>query len=78
MQETTFLKGASKYLKMAFFCVLVISDQLCNANGPPAQVQRVEVATRLSYGETVGFLQAVVFVLCETLVQLVEVEAVRK
>ena len=33
--------------------------------------------TRLSFGETAEFLQAVVFVLCETLVQLVEVEAVK-
>ena len=40
--------------------------------------QRDELATRLSFVETVEFLQAVVFVLCETVVQLVEVKAVKK
>ena len=55
----------------------IVSDQLCNANGPPAQVQRDELATRLNFGETVEFLQAVVFVLCEAQVQLVEVKAVK-
>ena len=44
-------------------CVRVVFDQLCNANGPPAQVQRDELVTRLSFGETVEFLQAEVFVL---------------
>ena len=34
----------------------------CNANGPRAQVQRDELVTRLSFGETVEFLQAEVFV----------------
>ena len=39
------------------FCVRVVSDQLCNANGPPAEVQLDElVVTRLSFGETVRFL----------------------
>ena len=63
--------------KNAILCVRVVSYQLCYANGPPAQVQRDELAARLSFGETVEFLQAVVFVLCETLVQLVEVKAVK-
>ena len=40
-----------------------------NANGPRAQVQRDELVTRLSFGETMEFLQAEVFVLWETLVQ---------
>ena len=34
-----------------------------NANGPRAQVQRDELVTRLSFGETVEFLQVEVFVL---------------
>ena len=45
------------------FYVGVVSDQLCNTNGPRAQVQRDELVTRLSSGETVEFLQAEVFVL---------------
>ena len=57
--------------KNAILCVRVVSDQLCNANGPPAQVLCDELATRLSFGETVEFLQAEVFVLREALVQLV-------
>ena len=60
-----FLNDASKYLKCHFTC-------------PPAQVQHDELGTRLSFGEMVEFLQAVVFVLCETLMQLVEVKAVKK
>ena len=44
-------------------CVRVVSDQLCNLNGPRAQVQRDELVTRLSFAETVEFLQAEVFVL---------------
>ena len=44
-------------------CVRVVSDQLCDANGPRAQVQRDELVTRLSFGETVEFLQAEEFVL---------------
>ena len=55
-------------------CVTVVSDQLCNANGSPAQVQRDELALRLSFGDTVGFLKAVVFVLRETLVQLYDIK----
>ena len=51
------------------YVLRVVSDQLCNVNGPRAQVQRDELVTRLSFGETVEFLQAEVFVLCETLVQ---------
>ena len=34
-----------------------------NANGPRAQVHRDELVTRQSFGETVEFLQAEVFVL---------------
>ena len=49
---------------------------MCNAVGNPAQVQN-ELATRLSFGETVEFLQVVAFVLCETLVLLVKVNAVK-
>ena len=41
-----FEKDASKYLNMQFY---VVSDQLCNANGPPAQVQRDELVTQLSF-----------------------------
>ena len=41
----------------------VVSDQLCNANGPRAQVQHDELVTRLSFGEMVEFLQAEVFAL---------------
>ena len=47
--------------KIAILWVIVVSDQLCNANGPPAQVQREELVTRLSFGEMVEFLQAEVF-----------------
>ena len=46
----------------------VVSDQLCDANGPRAQVQRDELVTQLSFGEKVEFLQAEVFALWETLV----------
>ena len=48
---------------MPNLCVRVDSDQLCNANGLPSQVQREELVTQLSFGETVEFLQAEVFVL---------------
>ena len=50
-------------LKNAILCVGVISDQLCNANGRPAQVQHDELVTRLSFRETTEFLQTEVFVL---------------
>ena len=40
-----------------------------NANGPHAQVQRDELVTRLSFGETVQFLQVETLVLWEILVQ---------
>ena len=53
--------------KNAILCVRVVSDQLCNSNGPRAQVQRDELVKRLAFGETVEFLQAEVFVLWETL-----------
>ena len=59
-------------------CVRVVSNQLCNASGPPPQVQCEELATRLSFRQTVEFLQAVEFVLWETLVQSVEVKAVKE
>ena len=55
--------------KNAILCVRVVSDQLCNANGLRAQVQCDELVTRLSFLETVEFLQAEVFVLGETPVQ---------
>ena len=40
-------------------------------------IQHNELATQLSFGEMVEFLQAVVFVLCGTLVQLVEIKAIK-
>ena len=49
--------------KNAILCVRVVSDQLCNINGPRAQVQRYELVKRLSFGETLELLQAEVFVL---------------
>ena len=52
--------------KNAILCIRVLSDQLCNANGPLSQVQRDELATGLSFEDTVEFLKAVVFVLRET------------
>ena len=58
-----FEKCASKIPKNAILCVRVVSDQLCNVNGPRAQVQGNELVTRLSFGEMVEFLQAEVFVL---------------
>ena len=64
--------------KNVILCVRVVSDQLCNDNGPPAQFQRDELAMRLSFGDTVEFQKAVVFVLRETLVQSDDVKAVRK
>ena len=56
-------KRCTEIPKNAILCVRVVSDQLCNASGPHAQVQRDELVTRLSFGETVEFLQAEVFVL---------------
>ena len=47
-------------------------------NSPLAQAQRDELVARLSFGEMVEFLQAEVFVLWETLVQLVWVKDVKK
>ena len=64
--------------KNAILCVKVVSDQLCNTNGPPAEVERDELATRLSFREKVELMQAVVFVLCKTLVQLAEVRSCKK
>ena len=58
-----FKKKCIEIPKNAILCVRVVSDQLCNANGPPAQVQRDDLVTRLSFGETVEFLQPEVFVL---------------
>ena len=60
--------------KNAILWVIVVSDHLCNANDPPAQVQRDELPMQLSFGDTVEFLKVVVFVLCETLVQLYDVK----
>ena len=64
-----FWKKCIEIPKSAMLCVRVVSDQLCNVNGARAQVQRDELVTRLSFAETVEFLQAEVFVLWETLVQ---------
>ena len=58
-----FLERCIEIPKNAILCVRVVYDQLCIANGPLAQVQRDELVTRLSFGETVEFLQAEVFVL---------------
>ena len=64
-----FLKRCIEIPKNAILCVRVVSDLLCNANGPRAQVQRDELVTRVSFGETVEFLPADVLVLWEILVQ---------
>ena len=69
-----FWKRCIEIPKNAILCVRVVFDQLCNINGPRAQVQRDELVKRLSFGETVQFLQAEVFVLWETLVQSPETE----
>ena len=58
-----FKKRCIEIPKNAILCVRVVTDQLCNASGPRAQVQRDELVTRLSFGETVEFPQAEVFVL---------------
>ena len=63
--------------KNAILYIRVVSDHLCNGNGPPAQVQN-ELAPQLSLAETGKFLQAVVYGLCKTLLQLVEVKTVTK
>ena len=68
------LKGWIEIPKNAILRVRVVSDQLCDANGPLAQVQRDELATRLSFRDRVEFLEAVVFVLRETLAQLYQVK----
>ena len=64
-----FWKKCTEIPKNAILCVRVGSDLLSNANDPRAQVQQEELVTRLSFGETVEFLQAEVFILWETLVQ---------
>ena len=64
-----FWKQCIEIPENAILCVRVVSDQLFNVNGPRAQAQRDELVTRLSFGETVEFLQAEEFVLWETLVQ---------
>ena len=64
-----FWKKCIEIPKNAILCVRVVCDQLFNVNGPPAQAQRDELVTRLSFEETVEFLQAEEFVLWETLVQ---------
>ena len=58
-----FFKRCIEIPKNAILCVRVVSDQLCNINGPRAQVQCDELVKRLSFGETVELLQAEVFVL---------------
>ena len=58
-----FRKRCIEIPQNAILCVRVVCDELCNVNGPRAQVQRDELVTRLSFGETVEFLQAEVFVL---------------
>ena len=63
--------------KNANFCIRVVSNQLCNINGPPAQVQHDELTMQPSFRHTVEFLKAVVFILCETLLQLDEAKAVK-
>ena len=64
-----FWKQCIEIPKYAILWVRVVSDQLFNVNGPRAQAQRDELVTRLSFGETVEFLQAEEFVSRETLVQ---------
>ena len=61
-----FENSASKYLKMLFYASESFS---INCLMSRAQAQRDELVTRLSFGETVEFLQAKEFVLWETLVQ---------
>ena len=73
-----FEKGASKYLKMPFY----VSESFpINCVMPMVLLLKFsvtdELATRLIFGEIVEFLQAALFVLCETLVQSVEVKAVK-
>ena len=58
--------------------IMALGLRLCDANGPTSQVQRDELATGLSFGDTVEFLKAVVFVLSETLAQLDDVKAVNQ
>ena len=58
-----FCKRCIEIPKNAILGVRIVSDQLCNANGPRARVQRDELVARLSFGETVELLQAEVFVL---------------
>ena len=58
-----FLKRCIEIPKNAILCARVVSGQLCNVNGPRAQVQHDELVKRLSFGETVEFLRAEVFVL---------------
>ena len=58
-----FFKRCIEIPKNAILFSGVVSDQLCNANGPLTQVQRDELVTRLSFGEKVEFLHAEVFVL---------------
>ena len=75
--NTFFGKKYIEIPKNVILCVRVVSDQLCYVNGPSAQAQCDELVTRLSFGETVEYLQAEVCVLRETVVQLVLVKVVK-
>ena len=48
---------------MLFYALESFPINCFNVNGPRAQVQGYELVTRLSFGETVEFLQAEEFVL---------------
>ena len=72
----TFLKEVHQNTKKSILYVRIISDHSCNDSG-----HQNELAQRLNLGKTAEFLQAVVFVLCETpmcvIMYVVEVKAVR-
>ena len=52
------------------FYVGIVSDQPCNTNGPSALV-RNELVPQLRLGKMEELRQAVVFVLCETLMYVI-------
>ena len=54
----------------------MVSDQLCDASGHPAQVKQEELVTRPRFREMVEFLQYL-FYENETLVQLVQEKVVK-
>ena len=58
-----FEKGASKYLKMPFYVLESFPINCVMSMVIVLKFQRDELVTRLSFGETVEFLQAEVFVL---------------